>query len=346
VKTYRTQRTVTFTESSARRGVYSIDIRPLHWDSYVHLYATSYHSEPIREFTSSHDGLDDTIRNYISTSDSDFHKRYNPNLYNEDRAKFYQHTFTHADTFSNYGSESNKFTKKPMDNDNNPFNFPSSSAEDHQTNTNVDGNIDDITKPTSSGTTNKPRIWVKRLRGHRLQVKWDSSPINPHLMNYCIVVNTRRDYSSLCSASGERFGVLPPDLMHVAYYGPSSENNNVVMIDAENVKQFDEKYFSNDEPSHIQPAKSRNHLRHQRHKQRDAEAFGRKTRATHDDIVIGCVNKKTNYILNNLHQGRLYYFNVFLRDLSTNVSYPYLRTTLKYETPKVFTRISYLCKTT
>ncbi|CAG7725785.1 unnamed protein product [Allacma fusca] len=52
------------------------------------------------------------------------------------------------------------------------------------------------------------------------------------------------------------------------------------------------------------------------------------------DIIIGCVNKKTNYILHSLQEGKLYYFNVFIKDSSTNLTYPYVRTTLKYRTPK------------
>lgn len=86
---------------------------------------------------------------------------------------------------------------------------------------------------SSSSLPSSPRIWAQRLRGNRLHVKWETSPVNPHLMNYCLVVNTRKDYSSLCSASGERFGVLPPDLMHVTYYG-GQNRESLHMVDNNN----------------------------------------------------------------------------------------------------------------
>lgn len=41
-----------------------------------------------------------------------------------------------------------------------------------------------------ASSSNKPRIWAQRLRGNRLHVRWDTSPVNPHLMQYCLVVNT------------------------------------------------------------------------------------------------------------------------------------------------------------
>lgn len=35
-------------------------------------------------------------------------------------------------------------------------------------------------------------------------------------MHYCLVVNTRRYYSTLCEAQGERNGVSPPDTSNAA----------------------------------------------------------------------------------------------------------------------------------
>jgi hypothetical protein len=35
-------------------------------------------------------------------------------------------------------------------------------------------------------------------------------------MHYCLVVNTRRYYSTLCEAQGERNGVSPPDASNAA----------------------------------------------------------------------------------------------------------------------------------
>jgi len=255
---------------------------------------------------------------------SDDPKRKNPNpwFYTDDKAKFLQHIFAQADILTNHNTKPKQRTKS-LNTDANPFNFLSSSAEDRQTNTNTENTQSNFNSGFSA--INKPRIWVKRLRGNRIQVKWDTSPINPHLMNYCIVLNTKRDFSSLCSATGERFGVLPPDLMHVAYYGSSSESNIGTMFDSSYSPYFEEKYYVNDQGI----------SRRIRHSSRIGPGSRKKTRAAQEDLVIGCVNKKTDYILSNLHSGRLYYFNVFIRDASTNVSYPYLRTTLKYELRKV-----------
>lgn len=42
------------------------------------------------------------------------------------------------------------------------------------------------------------------------------SSVDPYLMHYCLVVNTRRYYSTLCEAQGERNGVSPPDTSNAA----------------------------------------------------------------------------------------------------------------------------------
>lgn len=144
----------------------------------------------------------------------------------------------------------------------------------------------------------KPWVGAKRLRGNRIQVKWDPSPFNPHRMHYCIVVNTRRDYNSLCGATGDKYGVLPPDLRHLPIYPYYPEQKNPG-LDSEN-------------------AVVKTH-----------------PKGPDDDIFVGCIRRKTNYILTDLQEGRLYYFNVFVKDVETELSYPYVRTLLKYRTPKV-----------
>jgi hypothetical protein len=113
------------------------------------------------------------------------------------------------------------------------------------------------------------------------------------------VVNTRRDYTSLCGAQADKYGLLPPDLRQLPYYyyrrNSTPPRDDLMEVDNE-VKSNSNKF---------------------------------------DDMLIGCLNKKTSYILTDLQEGRLYYFNVFLKDVITNLSYPYVRTTLKYKVPKV-----------
>lgn len=35
---------------------------------------------------------------------------------------------------------------------------------------------------------------------------FSSSPIDPHITDYCLVVSSRRNYTSLCGARGDRYG--------------------------------------------------------------------------------------------------------------------------------------------
>jgi len=46
---------------------------------------------------------------------------------------------------------------------------------------------------------------------------------------------------------------------------------------------------------------------------------------------VGCVKKKTSYTLSDLEHGKVYHFNLFAVNKRTNLSFPYGRTTLKYE---------------
>lgn len=198
---------------------------------------------------------------------------------------------------------------------------------------------------TASQIFLNPQIKSQRLRGNRLHVKWDSSPLNPLFMEYCIVVNMRRDYSTLCEAQGDKYGILPPNLMDLPYYiyqspeisiSSSSESSITCnpAITATNSLEDEEssttfpsssssssEEYINDEPKLT--TKMPNQI------------FKTYYKDENDDFIIGCIGQRTNYILTDLKEGRLYYFNVFMRDLLTNLTYPYVRTTLKYRTPKV-----------
>ncbi|ODM89023.1 Protein NDNF [Orchesella cincta] len=284
LKTFRTQRTISFKEHHSRRGVFGVEIRAIYRDSYVHLYATSFSDEPLR---------------------------LTPTMVNEpyDRSSYFP--------WSNVYDGLN----------------PWSTNKDQKLSSFQSGVVSDF--HSAYVTSSRPKISVKRLRGNRLHVKWDTSPVNPHLMNYCIVVNTRRDYTSLCAASGERYGVLPPDLMHVVYYGSETyfgEESSSNTWNEPNRYFMDQAVpFSN---STLGLRNNQQHLRHQHKLRHDRNKIKRATSYTHKDIIIGCVGKKTNYILNNLRDGMLYYVNVFVRDMSTNISYPFVRTTMKYRIPR------------
>ena len=46
---------------------------------------------------------------------------------------------------------------------------------------------------------------------------------------------------------------------------------------------------------------------------------------------VGCVGRKTSFTVSNLEHGKVYHFNLFAVNKRTNLSFPYGRTTLKYE---------------
>ncbi|KAJ8923023.1 hypothetical protein NQ315_001571 [Exocentrus adspersus] len=50
----------------------------------------------------------------------------------------------------------------------------------------------------------------KRQKRRRLTVRWDASLVDPQGTDYCLIVNTKKSYKTLCSAQAERFGVAPP----------------------------------------------------------------------------------------------------------------------------------------
>lgn len=290
LKTFRTQRTVSFRDSTGKKGVYGIEMKALYKDSYVHLYATSFNDEPLR------------------VTPSGFTSPYDRSLY-----------LPWSNIYDGL----------------NPISWTNTSRYQKLSNMHRNGGGGVVADFHSQYvTSNRPRIAVKRLRGNRLHVKWDTSPVNPHLMQYCLVVNTRRDYSSLCAASGERFGVLPPDLMHVVYYGSSGVESDfgdeTVMWNNGAASTL----IMNEAGNNFTGSSSHFHLHKHRHNHSRSK-IKRATKHTRKDIIIGCIGRKTNYILHNLHDGMLYFVNVFVRDMMTNVSYPYVRTTTKYRLPRV-----------
>ncbi|GFG38442.1 hypothetical protein Cfor_02476 [Coptotermes formosanus] len=153
----------------------------------------------------------------------------------------------------------------------------------------------------------RPRLRLqKRQRRKRLTVRWEPSSVDPHLMHYCLVVNTRRYYSTLCEAQGERNGVSPPETSNTAGFNFPRE----------------------------QAEAHKNELA-SKAARLNASRLGRGSGGAggqlHEDIEVGCVGSKTSYTLSNLEHGKVYHFNLFAVNRRTNLSFPYGRTTLKYE---------------
>jgi hypothetical protein len=153
----------------------------------------------------------------------------------------------------------------------------------------------------------RPRLRLqKRQRRKSLTVRWEPSPVDPYLMHYCLVVNTRRYYSTLCEAQGERNGVSPPDTSNAAGFNFPREQAE----------------------AHKNELASKAARLNASHLGRGSGGAGGKL---HEDIVVGCVKKKTSYTLSDLEHGKVYHFNLFAVNKRTNLSIPYGRTTLKYE---------------
>ncbi|PSN56010.1 hypothetical protein C0J52_13710 [Blattella germanica] len=125
-------------------------------------------------------------------------------------------------------------------------------------------------------------------------------------MHYCLVVNTRRYYSTLCEAQGERNGVSPPDVSHAAGFNFPREQA---------------------EAHKSELASKAARLNASRLGRGSGGAGGQ----LHEDIVVGCVGRKTSFTVSNLEHGKVYHFNLFAVNKRTNLSFPYGRTTLKYE---------------
>ncbi|XP_068082626.1 protein NDNF [Anabrus simplex] len=153
----------------------------------------------------------------------------------------------------------------------------------------------------------RPKLRLqKRHRRKSLTVRWEQSTVDPHLMHYCLVVNTRRYYSTLCEARGERYGVIPPDASNRS--GFNFPHEQMVVQKLEVAQKADRLNAS-----------------------RLGRGSGAGTGTIHEDIVIGCVGRKTQYTLCDLEHGKVYHFNLFAVNKRTNLSFPYGSTTLKYE---------------
>ncbi|XP_046990054.1 protein NDNF [Schistocerca americana] len=163
--------------------------------------------------------------------------------------------------------------------------------------------------PGPLSVRHKPRLKLQRRQRRKgLTVRWEPSSVDPHLMHYCLVVNPRRHYSTLCEARGERYGVIPPDAPEPADGAPVGFN------------------FPHDVAGATKASLASKAERH------NASRLGRGSGAeTHEDIVVTCVGHKTQYTLCHLQHGKVYHVNLFAVNKRTNLSFPYGSTTLKYE---------------
>ncbi|KAJ8948633.1 hypothetical protein NQ318_022699 [Aromia moschata] len=50
----------------------------------------------------------------------------------------------------------------------------------------------------------------KRQRRKKLTIRWEASLVDPQGTDYCLTVNTKKNYKSLCSVYSDKFGVQPP----------------------------------------------------------------------------------------------------------------------------------------
>ncbi|GLV39504.1 nord [Carabus blaptoides fortunei] len=61
--------------------------------------------------------------------------------------------------------------------------------------------------------TQPPKLRLQnRQRRKQLAVRWNQSLVDPHVTNYCLVISQKRNYSSLCEALEDRFGIFPPEV--------------------------------------------------------------------------------------------------------------------------------------
>ncbi|XP_077295427.1 neuron derived neurotrophic factor nord [Arctopsyche grandis] len=61
--------------------------------------------------------------------------------------------------------------------------------------------------PHSVRMSKRPKIRLQpRQRRRKVTIKWDQSPIDPHVTEYCLVLSNRKKYTSLCGARGDRYG--------------------------------------------------------------------------------------------------------------------------------------------
>lgn len=157
--------------------------------------------------------------------------------------------------------------------------------------------------PSPLTIRHKPHIKLQRRQRRKgLTVRWEPSAVDPHLMHYCLVVNPRRHYSTLCEARGERYGVTPPQSGSPGFNFPRD------IVGAHKAGLANKAARLN------------------------SSRLGRGSGAeTHEDIVVGCVGRKTQYTLCHLQPGKVYHLNLFAVNRRTNLSFSYGSTTLKYE---------------
>ncbi|XP_063229069.1 protein NDNF [Bacillus rossius redtenbacheri] len=150
--------------------------------------------------------------------------------------------------------------------------------------------------PAALSVPHRARLRLRR-RGRRRQlaVSWEQSKVDPHVTQYCLAVNARRHYRSLCEARGEAQGVAPPP-------------------PAPRAPGFDPR---------LERAQAR--------KSELASKAARAGRGLKADLLVECVGRRTQYTLTQLEHGKVYHFDVFGVNRKTNLSFPYGRAALKYD---------------
>ncbi|KAK6626663.1 hypothetical protein RUM44_009139 [Polyplax serrata] len=136
----------------------------------------------------------------------------------------------------------------------------------------------------------KTNIILTPQRGRKLKVSWKQTLLNPQNTIYCLVVNTHKEYPSLCGAQEE---------------GPIVWGLDVPMI--MNLKNFKlEK-------------KWRVHMMSKETSMKDK-----------NDTVIVCMDRETELTFTKLRKRVKYYFNLFAINNKTNLTVPYGKSYITY----------------
>ncbi|XP_054269200.1 protein NDNF-like [Macrosteles quadrilineatus] len=139
-----------------------------------------------------------------------------------------------------------------------------------------------------------PRLRLQpRLHRNKVTLRWDQSVVDPQMMHYFVVVNSRQNFSSLCEAK------QPVEGVNILYLSekPSSQENKV----------------------HKKDIGVSNHFR----------AIG--TVLDKDDVLITNVSAERSFTISSLQKGRDYYFNIFAMNKDTQLSFLYANAAFKYE---------------
>ncbi|XP_067122804.1 LOW QUALITY PROTEIN: protein NDNF-like [Centruroides vittatus] len=136
---------------------------------------------------------------------------------------------------------------------------------------------------------NNPSLDVLKVRRNRILLSWLPSPSETEgkKIEYCISVNPRMNYPTLCSLNSDLTGDYPAPLPPSTGFGFWWEKN----------------------------AKKRLMTRTKEIK---------KNVDLKNDITYTCLGRKTWHMVQNLEEGRTYYFDVFAVDPSTNFSSSYI----------------------